>query len=232
MTEFNPKNVIEQIEKSGVQMHSRKFFVLRMIAKVALLVLAILFAIYITSFILYFMSSNGSLHLTSFGVRGLKDLVLSLPLLILLMSVLGIIAVLLISARYQFSYRRPAIYSLSIVVGTVVVTSIIVAQTPIHSGVNSFLRANQFGQMIPRQYLQPELARLHHGLIGEIVAITQEGLIVHTPDSRIIHINVSQDLENEQSVMPDLGDKIFISGREHEDIIDVDDIIILEKNMK
>lgn len=227
MENNSTKNIIEEIKGSKMQMHSRQYFIFQTIGKVVLSVLAFLLSIYIISFVLYYLSVNGSLYLTKFGFIGVVDLLLSLPVIIITIAIISLLVVLIVSTRYSFSYRNPLIYTFLITVATVVVLGLVISNTSLHPVVFKYLKESGNFEFLPEDVFEPRLSVLHHGLVGTVVRIDSEFIIVKTHAGNLVRVALAPELLDDIAKELELGRRILISGDEANGEIDADDFYIL-----
>ncbi len=227
MENNNPKNIIDEIKDSKMQMHSRQYFIFQTIGKVVLSVLAFLLSIYIISFVLYYLSVNGSLYLSKFGFNGVVDLLLSLPTIIISIAIISLLVVLVVSTRYALSYRNPLIYTFLITVATVVVLGLVVANTSLHPIVFKYLKESGRFEFLPEDIFEPRLAQLHHGLVGTVISIDKDYIIVKTHAGHLVRVALSPELLDDIAKEIELGRRILISGDETNGEIDADDFYVL-----
>ncbi|OYV27832.1 MAG: hypothetical protein B7W98_00925, partial [Parcubacteria group bacterium 20-58-5] len=127
------KSVFEKIRAGGVPMHSRAYFILRIlfVGGIALVILA--GAFFVLSFAFFSVHASGVQFLLEFGEQGLVTFVTLFPWTSLLLFVLFLIALEFLVRRYTAAYRFSLLRIFLWVAAVGVAGSILVGFTPLHS---------------------------------------------------------------------------------------------------
>src|SRR6185437_2652081 len=104
--------IIEGIKKGNVKMRPRWYFVLLEILTAVALVIILLIAIYLASFIIFVLHQSGAWFVPVFGLAGWYALFNALPWVLILLSAIFVVVLAFLGKRYQFGYQWPLIYSL------------------------------------------------------------------------------------------------------------------------
>lgn len=217
--------ILEKIKKNELVMRPKVFFNLKIAALAVLSVFAFIVSIFLFSFILFSLRASGHASLIGFGPSGLEVFLLLFPwpLFILELVLLGLVGWLLRS--FRFGYKSPAIYVLSTVLLSVVISSVLVTRTTaLHDRL--LMRADHGDlPIVGKMYREvrmplppPEGHGIFRGEVGEIGTSSFTAkidrvrgsstvlYIVRTPDERFIKVISA-------------GDKVFINGRIQDDVI-------------
>jgi len=116
------KNIIDKIKKGEIKMKPKAHFVLRTLLIVLGTSVGFLFALYLTSFILFSMQA----------VCGLMPILISLPWLLIFLSVALIIVLEILTKQFSFVYRRPVLYIVLVIIISVLFGSFVVNKTKVH----------------------------------------------------------------------------------------------------
>ncbi|MFA5173270.1 MAG: hypothetical protein WC435_02655 [Candidatus Paceibacterota bacterium] len=103
--------ILGKIKRGEVKMLPKSYFLMKSILYAAVSVFAIVFATFFAALVFYILKINGFLSLPQFGLKGLRDFVLSLPVFLLATAILFIVAATMFLSEYPATYRRPLIYS-------------------------------------------------------------------------------------------------------------------------
>src|SRR5262245_42216017 len=103
--------VLDAIKAGQVHMKPRWHFVLRGILLVLESILLALSLRYLASFIMFIVYRSGVWFTPGFGFRGLRVFLLSIPWLLILVSVAFLVLLELLVKRYAFAYKKPLAYS-------------------------------------------------------------------------------------------------------------------------
>lgn len=126
------QKVIDRVERGGVTMRSRAYFVARAGAAIAVSVLVLLLSAYVLSFIVFSIHESGEQFLLGFGRRGVQTFFTLFPWTILGVDIASIAFLEWLLQSFKFGYR----ISLLALFGAIVLVSILLASTinltPLH----------------------------------------------------------------------------------------------------
>ena len=71
----------------------------------------VLFSIFLITFTFYVLKIGGFLKLSYFGLEGMFDMLLSLPLALIALAIMFMAGSLILVRRYEAVYSRPLVYS-------------------------------------------------------------------------------------------------------------------------
>ncbi len=124
--------IINKINSTEVKTRSRLFFVFKGLVFSAVALFLLIFSLYIVSLVSFVLRANGLLKTPGLGWWGLGFFAHSLPWLLVLLAVGGVIVLEVVVSHFRFSYRRPALYSLLGVILFVVAGGILVEKLEMH----------------------------------------------------------------------------------------------------
>lgn len=164
------KQILSKIEKRQVGMKPKIYFILRLILIASAVLFAVLFSLYLTSFIIFSLQANGVWLLPGFGFGVLGIFLKSLPWLLILVALILIIVLELLVKHFSFTYRRPILYSVLAIIVFVVLGGFVVAHTGLHS--NLFWKAQEGRLPVAggfyRGFGAPKIEDVYQGIISEI----------------------------------------------------------------
>lgn len=205
------KKIMDEIETGKLQMRPKSFFVARMLLWSIGLGICALSAVFIFSFIIFKLKLQGALVLPELGILGIRDLLLSLPFIIILYVLIFSLVLYWLVKHYAFSYRKPLVYTMLSIVGIVILGGSLVALTPLHSW--AFKRFSGGGPG-PFRFIYKDIRRepLHNGIMGEVYSIEPDkiGLITIFKKHCDILISNSTFFPNKEDL--ELGDFIIVRG--------------------
>lgn len=126
------RQIIEKIKSGQVKVRPRALFVFKDIILAVAAVLCFLAVVFLASFTLFVVRSNGAWLLTSFGWPGVRIFLISLPWVLFLVAAFFIFLLEYLLKRSGFVWRRPLIYSLAVILAVVTAGSFLAAATPLH----------------------------------------------------------------------------------------------------
>src|ERR1700690_1317952 len=101
-------SIINKIKHGEIKMHSRAYFFAQALAIIIAIVFIVLFAIAVSSFLVFTLRSSGRIFLPETGWHGIGLFLARFPWTILLLILVLVLALELLVKR--FSYRRPVVY--------------------------------------------------------------------------------------------------------------------------
>lgn len=210
------KSVLEKIRAGGVSMHSRAYFILRIIlvSVIALVVLA--GAFFVLSFVIFSVHESGVRFLLEFGERGLMTFVTLFPWTSLLLFVLFLVVLEFLVRRYTSAYRLPLlrIFLWILVVG--ITGSMLIGFTPLHS----FLLSEADNDQLPilgALYEQVHDSHTDQGVYrGDVTSVVGSTFVIS-------HNDTDRDSdEGSWTIAPPagfdltslaIGDKVYVAGQ-------------------
>jgi hypothetical protein len=112
MNDTMEDNIFDAIKKGDVKMRPQWYFVLRDALAVIAIVIVLLVAVYLASFIIFVLHQSGAWFVPVFGLPGWFALFNALPWMLILLSALFVMVLALLVKRYKFSYQWPMLYSI------------------------------------------------------------------------------------------------------------------------
>lgn len=166
--------VMKTIEAGNISMHSKMHFIIRGILLVAGLVLLLAISLFLVSFVVFLLRSNGLLGITHFGFEGMGTFLFSLPWLILLVAVLVFITLELLASHFSFVYKRPLIYS--ILGGSIVVVfgGVLIAHSTIHE---QMFRLNEMRPLPGINFIYKQALFTPEGVFVGIISTSSNSFI-------------------------------------------------------
>ena len=207
-----PKNLIEQIKIGELKMRPRSYFWLSSALKFLASISLACFAIYLTSFILFYLDITHANRLLGLGIFGIRDLLLSLPLIILSLVVSFSAILLIFSEKYSFSYRNPLLYSVIAVIIIVTLGGYIVYLTPLHNYLMTFEDTPGNHMFLSHIYRSPRHARPHNTVIGIIQDSQPQTFIISVPPFDNYQILYDNNTRFVPADKPKIGDYILVHG--------------------
>ncbi len=170
------KKILEKIQSEQVKMRPKWQFVL----KAALLIIGIIFIVlillYLTSFTFFILRQTGVWFLPAFGLRGIGALFVSLPWLLIFLGLIFIFLLETAARRYTFAYRQPLLFSVTILILLVLITSFGISKIGFHQKL--FMQA--------RESHLPVAGPLYRGFRTENFDNIHTGTIIEIQDDTLI----------------------------------------------
>jgi len=186
------EQVLATIKEGNVKMRSRWYFRLRDILAVMAIVIILLMAVFLASFVIFVLHQDGAWFVPVFGLAGWYALFNALPWVLILLSLGFVVVLAILARRYQFGYQWPLLYSVFAVIFLVTAVCFVFVQTSLYG----LFFASSVPQDIPfigSYYpgigvLGPE--NIHR---GEIVIATADGFVLLDSSGRVLTVLVGPD---------------------------------------
>ena len=104
------ESLVGRIKRGEIKMRPRLYFVLKSFIYFLVTAFFVVLALFFTTFVFYVLKINGFIRMSGFGLKGMRDLFLSLPLTLLVLTVLFFLTAGAMLLRYPVSYRKPLVY--------------------------------------------------------------------------------------------------------------------------
>ena len=184
--------VLNKLENSQVKMRPKAYFVLRTILIALAIIVIALFALYLTSFIVFALRASGLWYLPKFGFNGIGALITLLPWLLILIAVLLIIVMEMLVKYFAFAYRRPILFSMLGIIVLVLLGGLMIDRTQFHA--NLFQKAQErrlpIAGELYRNFGAAKFQDVHRGTVSEI---TTKGFLIETRGGQTLTILVTSN---------------------------------------
>lgn len=212
------ENILSAIQTGKVHMRPRWHFMLKTALLVLSTVLACLAVIYLVSFIIFMLRQNGAWFAPTFGLHGLRAFLLSLPWVLIALSLLCAVILEVLVRRYQFAYGRPLMYSVLGVVALVLAGGLALAFTPMHGGLLKQARNEQlpFAGAWYKHFDKQLPAGIETGLVTEVHA---DGCNIQNPRRQHLKVLITPQTRMDHKTNLEIGDMVMVLGRREQNVI-------------
>lgn len=188
------EHVLATIKQQRLVMRPYWHYLLPAVLGLIGIVILTLLLIFLVSFILFMLTQSGVLFAPVFGLPGLRALLLSLPWVLIILALVFVAVLEVLVRRYTFTYRRPLLYSMGIIILLAAVGGFVIAQTPLHRGL--FDRADR-GRLPLAGPLYRELGapQAHQIYPGRVREITMDGFYMVTPRREEFRVLINPDTQ-------------------------------------
>ncbi len=213
MNQNKPHSLLEQIKSGEIKMRPRSYFIAKSTLQLIALLLAALLAVFFLSFLVFRLKLSGALLMPGFGVGGIKDLLLSLPLFIVVLVLIFLAVFIWFAERYPIAYQRPLLYSLMAIVVIVCGGAVLVYSTPLHPYFFRAFSPPGAPSVMRILYFHPRGPEIHNGLVGEIKTLDESKVELLGPEGKVYKV-----LVDSQTFLPggrddwEVGDWLIIRG--------------------
>lgn len=211
------KEILSRIKEGKVAMKSRGFFVLQTLLGVLGVFILSLCLIFLVSFILFGLRKSGVMLAPGFGPQGFLLFAMSLPWMLILVSVafLGVLEILI--RKYSFVYKKPILYSFAGIILATILVTLVLPSFAIHNSVFRAYRPERGarpGDMptVGRFYRDFGMPRSPDLLRGVVVDFSTGTLILATEDGATSSVIFSDLTKIFPGTTIGTGDELLIFG--------------------
>lgn len=210
--------VLETIKNGKIKMRPRWQFILRAALIATGGIILLLTILYLVSFIIFTSRETGAWFVPAFGIGGWYAFLVSLPWLLIILSLIFITVLELLVRHYAFAYRRPLLYSMLAIVFLVIVSGFVVAQTSFHGNISRYADDNR-ASLIGRLYHEFNERRFNNIHRGEITDFNKDGFFMKNRRKELLRILVNAQTRLYSGAELMRGDRVVIFGDRHADIV-------------
>lgn len=205
------EQILSAIKDGRIKMRPRWHFVLQASLLATGGMIVSLAVLYLASFIVFTLRETGAWFVPAFGWRGWYVFLLSLPWLLVLLSILFVVILEILVRHYAFSYRRPLLYSVLGVLFVVVIGSIIIDQARVHDRLFRTARSGRlpFAGPLYREFGTAQLRMVHR---GQVARITDRGFAIQNIGGEILFIIVTPETRFPRGMDFGEGDTVVVFG--------------------
>ncbi|MCA9365656.1 hypothetical protein KC723_02075 [Candidatus Kaiserbacteria bacterium] len=205
------EKILNKIQSGEVYMKPKWHFVLRTGLLLCGVVIVLLLAVYFLSFAIFFMHQNGIWLASDFGFRGVSFFVMSSPWLIISTSLAFIILLYVLVHKYSFSYKRPLVYSMLLIVVVAVIGSLLMNKTFMHQRLGNIIEGHQVPMLSP-MYRGAMQERPEGVLVGTVVELLKEGFVIKSEKDEFIVVTVTEKTKLPPDIKIQSGDTLIVFG--------------------
>ena len=204
--------VLAAIGEGKTTMRPRSFFALRTALLCSggfILLIALLSVASLAAFSLH---ESGAWAALFFGMRGLRAFILSIPLLLLVLSVIFLVALEMLARHFAFAYRRPLLISLLGIVIVSLLGGYALARSPLHMSLRDTARQGNWPVMmgVYRNFTDAHSTHVHRGTVA---SSSDEGFMLMQFDGTKFSVTVSND-NGAVVESPEDGAQVIVIGEE------------------
>lgn len=208
---FVSDRIMQRIKNREVKMRSRWYFVLRDVLGVTAIIILLLVAIYVASFVIFVLHQSGAWFVPVFGLSGWWSLFNALPWILISLTVVFTILLAILVKRFPFGYKWPLIYSLLAIGFLIAAASFLTIQTSLVQ--KYFMSSAARGVPLFGEYY-PGIGVLSPNDVhrGQIVGILPDGFRLQDGLVTPLRVLVSTATVFSPSVGLHEGDRVVVFG--------------------
>lgn len=206
--------ILRKLADGEVKMRPKFYFMIRTVMVAVTAVILALAILFLLSFVIFQLRFSGLIHTPFLGGPGIKAFMIGLPWLWVLV-IIGLIAVLeYLLQSFSFTYKRPLVYSLVVLLIGASVLGFVVAKTPLHEKFSE----RAFDRRLPVAgglYRGMEKDLLQHVQFGKIVEIQDNKFTLETRSGEQLVIQLDDRTEIHPPDELQTGDTVLIVGNKN-----------------
>lgn len=207
------EKILSKINRGEVKMKPRLYFFLTGILFLIIFSFFFIISFFLVSFIHFHLISSGIWYLPHFGAKGVLIFFKSLPWALIILTIILILLLEFLSRKFSFSFKKPILISLLIIIFLVFLGSFFVTKGNIHPRL--LLRAKE--RKIPLleplylKYSAPRFPEFHRGAIEKV---STSSLFIRGMDERLIEVKLEKPLPSSERLKE--GEGIIIFGEKED----------------
>lgn len=212
------KSVIDKIKGEKIKMHSRSYFIFRIILLIISSIIILSALVYLISFVIFMLRESGLLFMPAFGFQGIGILFSNFPWFLILISIFFIALLEIFVKKYGFAYRKPLLYSVLIIITFVILIGFIIQKSSFHRNILEKVEEGRFpvGRPLYDDFGMRKPKNVHPGIISEV---SQGGFIMKKRDGNFVTIEISTNTNFPEGKDIKQGDHVVVLGEIKNNII-------------
>lgn len=212
-------HILDEIKSGRLKMRPKWHFILNNALLITGGVIVLLALLYLVSFVAFVLRQNGVWFAPIFGLRGWFAFLISLPWLLIVLSLIFIIILELLVRHFAFAYHRPLLYSLLGIMLVVLVGGFLVNRTTLHASLAQFSEKHQLPIAGPfyRGFGHERFRNIHHGLI---TGTTTNGIVIETERGEILLIDITPHTRLPLGMDFTVSDIVMVFGDRDDDRVE------------
>lgn len=211
--------VLDEIKSGRLKMRPKWHFILSNALLITGGIIVLLALLYLISFVAFVLRQNGVWFIPIFGLRGWFAFLVSLPWLLIALSLIFIVILEILVKHFAFAYHRPLLYSLLGIMLVVLVGGYLVNRTTLHARLAQFSEEHQLplAGLFYRGFGHERFNDIHHGVI---TSTTTSGVTVETERGETLFIGITPRTRLPLGMDFTVGDIVVIFGDRDDDHIE------------
>lgn len=205
--------ILQRIQDGEAAMRPRWHFVVKSLLVIAAVIILVFVLMIIGSFIAFVMQQNGGWFAPGFGLRGLQPLLVSIPWVLVGVSVVFVVLLEIMVRQYQFAYRKPVLLTLLGVLLVVFSGSAALAKGGVHYNVLERVERGEFRAVKLLYKKKQQETSNPHVYMGNIQMVTRDGFVLLQRDDTEVYVRVGDHVRMKPGTDPSVGDVVTVLGR-------------------
>ncbi|PIR05216.1 MAG: hypothetical protein COV57_00280 [Candidatus Liptonbacteria bacterium CG11_big_fil_rev_8_21_14_0_20_35_14] len=210
------EKILAKIRNKEIKMVPRSYFILRSLLYFVTTLFFFVLAVFLLTFVFYVFKINGILSLPYFGLKGVRDFLLSLPLLLLVITLLFFGVAALFLKKHPVTYRRPLIYSVGALLVIFSVGTVLIVKTgEVRRSLYMTIEKNNI-PFVSDFYDEYKMVGARNVTLGRVVSLYDEGIEINSRDRGkryFVAFGPQTSLYSDKKI--EVGDYVIVHGRKN-----------------
>jgi hypothetical protein len=211
-------NILNKIKSGEVDMKPHWHFALKSLLLILGIIVAVLLAVYILSFIHFYLRQSGIGFVPFYGFRGLSIFVMNSPWILIASAGALLVVIQLLVRKYSFSFRQPLLYSLFGIIILVLLGAYVIGQTQIHPRLRGFAEERSvpiFGPL----YRGIDEKRPESITFGTITEVHDNGFVLESDKGEMLTIVLTSRTKRRPGKSFTVDETVLVFGDRDEDTV-------------
>lgn len=176
-------SVLDKIKKGEVQMYSKTYFHLRVIAIITTLILLLITSAFLISYIMFSLRASGTSFLFGFGAQGVMIFLLTFPWALLIIELVLIYILERLIKHFRIGYRSPLLYLLIALLAVSIGSALIIDITNLHGSLLDRTKKRQVPLFVGGMYKHVQRPPREMGVTkGKVVSVATTTFVIKEDD--------------------------------------------------
>ena len=205
--------ILTIVDSKKIQMIPKWKFVVYSLLGLIGICFSFLLLLFVVSLVMFILARYGFMYLPMFGFQATLHAITGIPIVLCLFGLLLVFIIEVVSRQFSFSFRRPLLVTLCIIIGIALIVGYLVSITPLHMMMRGYAKERHFDRF-NSLYERPPREQLETGravLRGEVIATTTDSLTLSLFNDVIRTVYATGTRQPFGGVT--LGDDIIVFGR-------------------
>lgn len=206
--------VLEAITKGEVTPRSRRYFVIKKLILISGVVIFALLSVFFGSFIIFSLRQNGGWFAPQLGT-----IIASIPWLFVITVMIFLVLLNLLLHHYRFAYRRPLVYTITLVSLGFLISTALLARLRVHEYIMEHARVNATPVIQPLYVEHRGLPHPETITLGMVTTTEETGVEIISPNREFFQVRLTPKTQRGQTAELRPGQVILVFGKKRGNVI-------------
>ncbi len=206
------KQIQSAIKDGKLKMRSKKYFIARTILITIGIVIISVALVYLISFVFFVLHITGAWELSSFGLRGFRLFIFSLPWLLLSATFVFLIGLEFLIKKTTIAYRKPLIYSVLVMSALVFLAGFGFARLPLHEMMYQRAVEDNTLPVMKSFYTEFGQRSLYNAHPGVVIEMNDNGFVMNTHMNMPMNVLINDKTNIIDNRVLKINDNVMVVG--------------------